>query len=167
MMGLRLKIFAVCVVLTVGLIVIGGCSTSMPEMPDTSAESLIVYLEESDYRNNWELWPRKGERYAASGPHGMLLTIYLNPIAFDAIKNNAGHMPNGSIVVKESFTPDSEFLAYTVMYKKDEYNPDHNDWFWLKARFDGKPEEAGKVRSCQVCHSQVSTNDYIWTGSLR
>ena len=44
----------------------------------------------------------------------------------------AGVMPNGAIVLKENYTPEENLAATTVMYKKTGYNPDHNDWYWLK-----------------------------------
>ena len=41
-------------------------------------------------------------------------------------------MPDGAIIVKENYTAKGELQANTVMYKKSGYNPEHNDWFWLK-----------------------------------
>ena len=51
------------------------------------------------------------------------------------------------------------------MYKKSGYNPQHNDWFWVKALADGTVEKEGMVEGCQNCHGDVKENDYIWTGS--
>ncbi len=53
------------------------------------------------------------------------------------------------------------------MYKKSGYNPDHNDWFWLKVLADGTVEKQGKVEGCQTCHGEVADNDYVWTGRLK
>ena len=48
------------------------------------------------------------------------------------------------------------------MYKRTGYNPDHNDWFWLKVLADGTVEKEGMVMGCQECHGDVKDNDYIW-----
>ena len=83
------------------------------------------YLQQVDYRESWELCPGRGGKYPASEPHGALLTTYFNPAAFAALTGKSGSMPDGSIVVKENYTPEGVFDATTVMYKKAEYNPDH------------------------------------------
>lgn len=95
------------------------------------------------------------------------MTTYLNPAAFEALDDKAGVLPNGAIVVKENYTPGSELAATTVMYKRSGYNPDHNDWFWLKVLADGIVEKEGMVMGCQECHGDVKDNDYIWTGPLK
>ena len=59
---------------------------------------MLAYLEEMDYQQSWELWPGKGEKYEGGEPHGMLLTTYLNPAAYDALDGKDGVMPNGAIL---------------------------------------------------------------------
>ena len=150
-----------------GLSAVAACGTaSEPGLPGASADSLIEYLEEVDYQDNWELWPDLGEKYSAKEPHGMLLTTYLNAAALDGFLSKEGSMPDGAIIVKENYTAEGEFQANTVMYKKLGYNPEHNDWFWLKVLAGGTVEEEGRVEGCQMCHGQVKVNDYIWTGPL-
>ncbi len=123
-------------ILSVALLLVACGSSSKPELPDTTYASVLTYLEEVDYRNNddWKLWPGTGEKYQGGDLHGMLLTTYLNPAAFEAIQKNAT-TPHGSIIVKENYTPAGDHAANTVMYKKSGYNPDHSDWFWLKLGF--------------------------------
>ena len=82
-----------------------------------------------------------------------------------AVNSNASAMPNGAIIVKENFTPEGVLAATTVMYKQSGYNPEHNDWFWLKVLADGTIERQGKVEGCQNCHGDVKDNDYVWTGA--
>ena len=137
-----------------------------PAPPEASASALMAYLEEVDYRENWALWPGLGEKYSAREPHGTLITTYLNPSALDALVSKNGIMPEGAIIVKENYTSDGEFEAHTVMYKKSGFNPDHNDWFWLKVLEDGTVEEEGRSESCLACHGQVEVNDYVWSGPL-
>ena len=119
------------------VVVLAACGgSSEPELPDTAAVSVRAYLDEVDYQNNedWGLWPGTTEMYQGEDPHGAKLTTRLNPAALDAI---GGTMPNGAIIVKENYTPAGELAATTVMYKTSGYNPDHNDWYWLKELADG------------------------------
>ena len=130
-------------VLMLGAIALAACGESDgPELPDTTAASVIAYLDEANYQESWELWPGLGEKVEGGEPHGMLLTTYLNPVALKAFNDKAGTMPDGAIIVKENYTPDGTLAANTVMYKKSGYNPDHNDWFWLKVLADGTVREA-------------------------
>ncbi|NIM49006.1 MAG: hypothetical protein GTN62_04150 [Gemmatimonadales bacterium] len=136
-------------------------------VPDTTAAALWAHLEGAGYAANWTLWPDKGQLYQGTEPHGMLLTTYLNELALDALTNKAGTMPAGAIVVKENYMPDSALAAVTVMYKAAVgYNPEHNDWFFLKRLADGTVEASGRVAGCQGCHAGVAANDYLFTGSL-
>lgn len=163
----RPRIFALLLVLMVGAISVSACGGSDElEPPAATAASVIAYLEEVKYQESWELWPGKGEKYQGDEPHGMLLTTYLNPAAYDALTGKAGVMPDGAIIVKENYKPDGELAANTVMYKKSGYNPEHNDWFWLKVLADGTVDKEGQVEGCQICHGDVDHNDYVWTGLL-
>ena len=142
------------------VVVLAACGGSAePELPDTTAASVRAYLDEVDYQNNedWSLWPGTTEMYQGEDPHGAKLTTRLNPAALDAI---GGTMPNGAIIVKENYTPAGELAATTVMYKTSGYNPDHNDWYWLKELADGTIEKEGQVMGCQDCH--VDGTDYVW-----
>ena len=154
-------------VLMLGAMALAACGESDgPELPDTTAASVIAYLDEVDYQESWELWPGLGEKVEGGEPHGMLLTTYLNPIALKAFNDKAGTMPDGAIIVKENYTPDGTLAANTVMYKKSGYNPDHNDWYWLKVLADGTVDKQGMVEGCQNCHGEVRDNDYVWTELL-
>ncbi len=149
------------------LMAVAACAeTREPDPPEPSASSLMEYLDEVDYRENWNLWPGLGEKYSAREPHGALITTYLNPLALDALMGKKGTMPEGAIIVKENYTSDGKFEAHTVMYKKAGFNPDHNNWFWLKVLEDGTIKEEGRSESCLACHGQVEVNDYVWSGPL-
>jgi hypothetical protein len=138
-------------------------------MPEPSAEAVWQHLQASDY-TSWALWPGKGEQYQGGEPHGMLLTTYVNALALDALTNGAGRMPAGAIIVKENFMGDGTHAATTVMYKSAGFDPEHNDWWWLKRDADGTiaaeggPE--GMAQMCIGCHSGKSDNDYIFTSEL-
>ena len=135
--------------------------------PDTTAAAVMEYLQQVNYQETWELWPGKGEKYAASAPHGMLLTTYLNSAAFAALNDKAGSMPDGAIIVKENYTAKGVLDATTIMYKVAGFNPEHNDWFWTKVAADGTIKKEGKVEGCQTCHGGKKDNDYVMTGVLK
>ena len=153
-------------VLVAGLLAIAACGSGEPELPYTTADSMVAYLDDVDYQESWELWPGLGEKYEGGDPHGMLLTTYLNPAPYDALTGKDGVMPEGAVMVKENYTPEGELGATTTMYKKSGCNADHNDWFWLKVLADGTVDKQGQVEGCQTCHGEVADNDYVWTGQL-
>jgi hypothetical protein len=138
-----------------------------PNLPDTSGAAMWAYLQQENYQQNWRLWPGKGELYEGTEPHGMLLTTYLNEAAFEALMNEAGEMPSGAIIVKENYTPGGTLDAVTTMYKVEGYNPDHNDWFWVKQSPTGVVDVEGRVEGCPNCHQAQAANDYIYTGALQ
>lgn len=130
--------------------------------PDPTAEAVWAHIQEAEY-DTWTLWPDKGELYPGTEPHGMLLTTYLNGPAADALASGAGTMPDGAIVVKDNYAPDSTLAAHTVMYKVDGYDPEHADWFWAKYGADGEVQASGRIASCAECHAQASAEDYLVT----
>lgn len=139
-------------------------------LPDASAEAVLAYLSAADFRNSWDLWPGKGEKYEGTEPHGALLTTYLNPAAAQAATSGAGRMPPGAIVVKDNFMPDGMLGASTVMYKIEGYNPEAGDWWWAKFMPDGSVDmdgmAQGRVEMCIGCHAKGADNDYLLTGSI-
>ena len=141
--------------------------------PDTTGSAMWAYIQEVAYRSNWQLWPDKGELYTGQEPHGMLLTTYVNDAALGAVTTQAGSMPDGAIIIKENYMPDSTLAAVTVMYKRSGYNAEHNDWFFTKHLPSGELDQApngmpleGRLPGCQACHGAVRANDYIFTSPL-
>lgn len=157
--------------------VFAGCDSDdmvvqfLPGQPDTTGAAVWQYLQSWDYQTNWETWPGKGEFYTGQVPHGMLLTTYMNDIAYDALSSQAGRFPPGAIIVKENYMQDRTLAAVTTMYKVQGYNPGAADWFWVKHLPDGTVDDGGmaqgRVRGCIECHAARSDNDYIYTGSLQ
>ncbi|MBI4513620.1 MAG: cytochrome P460 family protein [Gemmatimonadetes bacterium] len=138
-----------------------------PQLPDTTGAVVWAYLQQVNYRQNWNTWPGKGTLYKGQEPHGALLTTYLNPLAHDALTNKAGKLSAGAIVVKENYAPDSTLAAITIMYKVAGYNAEASDWFWLKTDPNGVVDVQGRVGMCQSCHGAKKDNDYIMTASLK
>jgi hypothetical protein len=136
-------------------------------MVEAEAEAVWNELEQENYQDNWSLWPGTDAFYEGTRPHGALLTTYVNGRALDAINAEAGTMPPGAMVVKENYTPEKKLAAVTVMYKAAAgFDPDHNNWFWLKRLPDGEVAASGEVQSCIGCHSRKAGNDYLFTGDL-
>ena len=132
-------------------------------LPDTTAAALWAHLQTVDYRQSWSLWPGKDSLYAGSEPHGMLLTTYANEVAHGALLGGTvANLPNGSIIVKENYMPDSTFAGATVMYKVSGYNPNHRDWLFAKFDPQGTPEDFGRAPMCEACHQQAPSG-YIYT----
>ncbi|MEX0721575.1 MAG: cytochrome P460 family protein [Balneolaceae bacterium] len=142
----------------------GSNDSDADNEPDPEATGAAVWnhLQQENYQDNWPLWPGTEELYEGTEPHGMFLTIYLNDIALEAVNDGQIPLPDGAIVVKENYMPDSALAAVTTMYKVDGFNPDHNDWFWLENDPEGKIEAEGVVEMCQSCHAGAD-NDYIFT----
>ena len=140
-----------------------GQTADVQDWPEPDAQAVWSYIQQQEYEENWALWPGTSKLYEGTEPHGMLLTTYVNSTAENALAGLADQMPRGSIIVKENYMPTEELAAVTVMYKaSDGYNPEHNNWFWLKRLADGTVETSGKAESCQSCHG-VSENDYLRT----
>lgn len=142
-------------------------TTAGMKLPAADGKALWAYLTGVKYQETFALWPGKGKLYKGREPHGALLTTYVNEKALGAIEGKKGVMPPGAIVVKENYKPDKKLAAITVMFKVDKYNPEANDWFWVKYEPDGKIQKEGKVGGCIGCHGQVKGNDYFFTGKLK
>ena len=141
--------------------------------PDTTGAAIWAHLQGSSYQTTWQLWPEKGRFYTGQQPHGMLLTTYLNDVAYQALTGGASDMPAGAIIVKENYMPDSTLAAVTTMFKAAGYNADHHDWFFTKHLPSGELDKApngmqleGRLPGCQGCHVNVQANDYLFTGQL-
>jgi len=156
---------AAVVFITMFTLVACGSSDSDPDSdpdPEPTGEALWDHLQQENYRTTWALWPGTEELQEGSEPHGMLQTIYLNNIAFDAVTDGEIPLPDGAIVVKENYMPDGTFAAATSMYKVDGYNPDFNDWFWLQNEPNGNILAEGILDMCQACHAQASDHDNLF-----
>lgn len=136
------------------------------KLPAAEGKALHQYLTQTDPYEQWELWPGKDKFYEGTEPHGALLTTYVNEPALNALQKGE-EPPDGSIIVKENYTPDKELAAVTVMYKKSGYNPQAGDYFWLKYAPDGKIEAEGKAEGCINCHRAAQGNDWLFTNDKK
>lgn len=152
-------------VLAIGMVVAGsGVTHAMShgkELPAPEGEAVHEYITQTNPYEKWDLWPGKGELYQGTEPHGVLLTTYVNEPALEALKKG-NEMPDGSIIVKENYTPDENLAAVTVMYKKSGYDPQAGDYFWLKYGADGEIQAEGKAKGCINCHSKAQGDDWLF-----
>ena len=134
-------------------------------VPELTADGVWAHLTTDNDYESWALWPGKGEQYGGGAPHGAQLTTYLNEVAAEALAAGAGSMPVGAIIVKNNYM-DGMLMAVTAMVKTEDFNPDHNDWWFLKRTADGSVDAAGRFDGCEGCHGAARANDYVLTGSL-
>ncbi|MEW6117578.1 MAG: cytochrome P460 family protein [Nitrospirota bacterium] len=134
-------------------------------MPGPDAKALGDFITKTNPYTQWNMWPGKQAFYKGTEPHGALLTTYVNDVAYNSIRSKKG-MADGSVIVKENYTPDKQLAAVTVMYRIKGYHPAGGDWFWAKYRPDGSVEASGKLEGCIKCHGQRAANDYIMTEDI-
>ena len=116
--------------------------------------------------------------YQGQPPHGAILDTVDTRLTLGEnigeliIKRNYG----GEGVSKESVANDpAKYLkAVTVMYRRAGYDPDNQDWFWVKYKPDGNlhvnPKGmplAGRVAKgmsagCIACHQSAPGGDYVF-----
>lgn len=123
-------------------------------------------------RNNYQRWNgsdgRAPDFQKGESPHGALIKTYVSPHT----ATNLEDLPNGSVVVKENYSPDKELMAITVMHRSKGYDPKHGDWYYAKympnGQIDKTPPEmksmpiAGKFMMCTQCHSGAGGNDFAF-----
>lgn len=140
--------------------------TPTPALPEANGRSIWDYLTLQNFRQNFKLWPGQGQQYEGVDPHGMLLTTYVNQVAFNAIGGRMGTMPAGSLIVKENYMPDRTLAATTLMYKVSGFDSENGDWFYSTRRPDGTIANEGRVAGCSGCHKLAAGNDYLYIGSI-
>lgn len=137
-------------------------SETMAGLPGADAQAFYTYITTEAPYKNWKLWPGTHKLYEGSHPHGAYLTTYVNGNALSSIRANKP-MIQGSMIVKENYTPGKKLDALTIMYKIKGYNPAAGNWFWAKYNGTGRVLMEGKVRGCIDCHSSMKKNDYLFT----
>jgi hypothetical protein len=155
----------------VALIVAACGGLPAAQLPAADGKALFSYISQTRPYKQWGTWPKDQWNdfttlLKSGAPHGGVVRIYVNDIALNAARDFKGQLPEGAIIVKENYTghdPASpgDLDALTVMYKVKGYDPEHNDWFWLKVRPDGKVDAEGKVGMCYGCHAQEGNKDYV------
>lgn len=82
------------------------------------------------------------------------------------MKRNYG--PEGVTVEEAEANPGEHLDAITVMFQRAGFNPDNDDWFWVKYLPDGtldlvgETQMAGNVGGCIGCHADAPGGDWIF-----
>lgn len=116
--------------------------------------------------------------YTGQHPHGAILDTIDGEVTVDGttgpviIKRNYG----GEGVSKQAVwdDPDAYLGAVTVMFQREGYDPENNDWFWVKylpgGELDTNPKGvplAGRVakgmdQGCIACHTAAPGGDLVY-----
>ena len=133
-----------------------------------------LWAEMGDYTD----WPMKSDVYEGRSPHGKFLRMYYNVVNVDGkpyhviVKDNFGGPDMATVTANPS-----EYLgAVTVMVQREDgYDPDNNDWYYVKYKADGSIEKnpegvalAGRVgkgaeKGCVPCHNQAKDDDFLFS----
>ncbi|PLX79272.1 MAG: hypothetical protein C0615_02700 [Desulfuromonas sp.] len=141
--------------------------TRADNLPPTDGKMVVAYITRTAPYTDWPLWPGKEKFYKGAHPHGAFLTTYVSPDGAASISDGSGTLPDGSIVVKENYSPGKKLTAITVMYKKEGFNPESGNWYWLKFSPNGDVQQEGRIAGCINCHRSVEKNDWLFTGPVR
>jgi len=182
-----MRTFAALTLVSVVAVVISvGCNSSpsgdpdspskmmgMPPFggPDDIARAKSLWSEMNGYRS-WEPYPGLEGFQDSGAPHGAFVRYFVNSTA----ARNTDALGNGSILVKENFMArDASTLgAITVMKRIAGYDPDTEDWFWVKFTPRGEVAKnpagmalAGRVakgmdQGCIACHENAGGDDYVY-----
>lgn len=148
------------------VIFVAGCPPPAPGSPPGSptAEELYDLITLTDPYEQWGQFPGAQGTIDSNPPHGPFARVFISSEVEGALGNFTGRLPEGSIIVKESFDADMNESgdSLTVMWKVDQFDPPNNDWFWASFRFDGTIRSEGRVAGCFACHGAARDNDFIF-----
>ncbi len=102
-------------------------------MPDKLAPEVWNLIQTENYKLTWKTWPGKA-------------TIYVNPIAFEAIGKDDAEFPIGAIIVREKLSNEGNVEKISVAYRIGG-NEETKGWFAADYAPDG---EVIKVRKRPV-----------------
>lgn len=103
-------------------------------------------------------------------PHGAILRYYVNDVARQDLE------ADGAVIVKENYSEESEdaLESLTIMEKREGYDPETRNWFYVKYSPDGSVMEnpqgmklaglvgKGKDAGCIACHAMAGGDDYLF-----
>jgi hypothetical protein len=126
-----------------------------------------------------EDWIMQSEIMPGKSPHGAFVRMYYSIVTIDGQayhvvnKDNYGGEGVTLEMVKEN--PATYLVALTPMVQREHgYDPDNNDWFWVKFNDDGSigttPDgkaiagrfAKGMPMGCISCHANAGGGDYLF-----
>ena len=102
-------------------------------------------------------------------PHNGNKNVYVNKTREDIAPNGEQQFPypDGSIVVKEAYRPNKDFVGLiAIMRKKAGVDPDHNDWEFIEYVRNAADAEFRVIAEggiCSGCHARAEDIDYVFT----
>lgn len=178
-MKARIGIVGFIVILLIGVTTFMTRPLSSQDMPFGS-EAEVAFAEKLwKAMDGYEDWKMSSDFYPGTSPHGKFLRLYYNMVKVDGedyhliIKDNYGG--EGATMETVSESPDEYLAAVTIMLQREDgYDPDNDNWFWVKYGPDGSimtnPKGvalAGRVAKgtgsgCIACHKDARGGDYIF-----
>lgn len=147
-------------------IALAGCPGDTMDSDGPSGSALYRIITETDPYVEWAQFPEADGIISSALPHGPLARVHINGPVEAALDNFGGQLPDGSIIVKESFDEnmDESGDSITVMWKVAGFDPENNDWFWARFAFDGTIVAEGNVSGCVNCHGfpEPRANDFVY-----
>ncbi len=175
--ALAIAFFSLMFILITGL---GINALAQKDMPFGGSDDVEFANKLWTAMDGYQDWPMRSGVYPGASPHGKFLKLYYNMVH---VKGKPYH-----IVVKDNFggedatqekvaeSPGDYLAAVTIMLQREDgYDPDNNNWFWVKYGPDGKiltnPKGvalAGRVakgtgQACISCHANAKGDDYLFT----
>ncbi len=130
--------------------------------------------------DGYQNWLLRTDIMPGRSPHGKFIRTYFSILNFDGkhyhaiVKDNYGGQDVTLDQVKKS--PDDYLMSVTVMVQREAgYDPDNQNWFWVKYAKDGTIDKngqgvamAGRVakgmdKGCIACHRSAQGGDYFYT----
>ena len=102
-------------------------------------------------------------------PHNGTKNVYVSKTREDIAPNGEQQFPypDGSIVVKEAYRPDKDYVGLiAIMRKKTGVDPEHNDWEFIEYTRNAPDAEFNVIAKdgvCWGCHARVEDIDYVFT----
>ena len=134
----------------------GDDDDTTPVAPEPSLDGEVP----ADYESNYNLVT--DARSLSESHQGMWVEIFVNDTGMTVWDAGTGTFPAGTIIVKENYADETaeDVMAWTIMEKvASGYDPDHNDWHWVKVTADGTVAANGIEDGCIGCHS--AGDDYV------
>ena len=166
---------------TVALLTGGSSLEAMShEAPPFGSEADVAFATELwKAMDGYMDWPMGSDVYPGTSPHGKFLRVYYNLVHVDGkpyhliVKDNYGG--EGVTQDKVEADPDRWLAAVTIMLQREAgYDPETDDWFWVKYTPDGSIEKnpkgmalAGRVakgmdKGCIACHANAKGDDFVF-----
>jgi len=183
---MRFQVAVSVVFIALALLVLPVCSAEeamemdtemeMPFGGDADVEFAKSLWMAMDGYHDWHL---TSAYYEGASPHGMFLRMYYNIVRINempyhvVVKDNLGG--EGATLETVAGSPADYLMAVTVMVQREAgYDPDNNNWFWVKYGADGTVDMndmgmamAGRVAKgmdmgCIACHKKAAGADFLF-----